>query len=338
MVIKFLCPEGHRVHSPDEQAGRAAKCPHCDSKFRVPTPPVPDSYQAERLDSVISSPSMTSAAAVGSSVFGSASSANLPAAPGSASGSVVGRKEPQITFLCPNGHRLHGPASLQGRPGQCPECGSKFRIPVYEHAEDEDETLGPGQAEEAPSEEEGYEEQQEGEQAEAEEEEQEEEVDEEEDTEEPEGEEEQQYSEFDFDLEEEGGEHGDEGSIGLSGAAPPSLPILQPPHGLATACQKLWSLKPAGATVEIAFSDGKTISANRFAWSLSKRQCGVFAEKQEDGTFVVVAVPWESVAAVIVHGAKELPTDLFPNDEPPPEQAPSGEEGEKKDQKPQNGK
>ncbi len=41
-------------------------------------------------------------------------------------------KEPQIEFLCPNGHHLHGPASLQGRPGECPECGSRFRIPVVD--------------------------------------------------------------------------------------------------------------------------------------------------------------------------------------------------------------
>jgi hypothetical protein len=37
--------------------------------------------------------------------------------------------EEMIVFLCPNGHRLNGPARLQGRPGQCPYCGAKFRIP-----------------------------------------------------------------------------------------------------------------------------------------------------------------------------------------------------------------
>ena len=44
-----------------------------------------------------------------------------------------------ITFLCPNGHKLSGPASLQGKPGQCPHCSSKFVIPDYsEFAPDPD--------------------------------------------------------------------------------------------------------------------------------------------------------------------------------------------------------
>jgi hypothetical protein len=42
------------------------------------------------------------------------------------------KKEPQIEFLCPNGHRLFGPVSLQGKPGECPECGSRFYIPICE--------------------------------------------------------------------------------------------------------------------------------------------------------------------------------------------------------------
>ena len=40
-----------------------------------------------------------------------------------------------IVFPCPNGHKLNGPASLQGQPGQCPHCGAKFRIPVFEPSE-----------------------------------------------------------------------------------------------------------------------------------------------------------------------------------------------------------
>jgi hypothetical protein len=43
--------------------------------------------------------------------------------------------EPTIAFLCPNGHKLTGPASLQGKPGQCPHCRSKFVIPDYSDEE-----------------------------------------------------------------------------------------------------------------------------------------------------------------------------------------------------------
>jgi len=46
-----------------------------------------------------------------------------------ASGST-GTLKDQIEFLCPNGHRVWAPLSLQGRAGQCPDCGSKFHIPT----------------------------------------------------------------------------------------------------------------------------------------------------------------------------------------------------------------
>ncbi|MDW8039353.1 MAG: hypothetical protein RMI90_15135 [Thermoguttaceae bacterium] len=107
--MEFLCPNGHAIRCADEQAGRAAKCPRCGVKFRIP-----------RLEE-LSPDGPTRAAALAAS----------PSPP---------PVEPQIEFLCPNGHRLFGPARLQGRPGQCPECGAKFRIPSYEEILEEDQT------------------------------------------------------------------------------------------------------------------------------------------------------------------------------------------------------
>ena len=34
-----------------------------------------------------------------------------------------------IVFLCPNGHKLNGPATLKGKPGKCPHCDTRFLIP-----------------------------------------------------------------------------------------------------------------------------------------------------------------------------------------------------------------
>jgi hypothetical protein len=36
-VIEFLCPNNHRIRCPDDQAGRAAKCPKCGVKFLIPS-------------------------------------------------------------------------------------------------------------------------------------------------------------------------------------------------------------------------------------------------------------------------------------------------------------
>ena len=128
MVIDFLCPNGHRIHCPEERAGQAAKCPKCGVKFRVP---MPDGVEVPSAPLPSPNPPR---------LGGSAPEAAAPAS-GVGLGSAV--SDAEIEFLCPNNHLLHGPASLQGRPGQCPECGSRFRIPTYDEAEQEQEETRP---------------------------------------------------------------------------------------------------------------------------------------------------------------------------------------------------
>jgi len=117
-VIEFLCPNGHRIRCPAEQAGRAAKCPKCGVKFRIPESAGLDIPPARDSDSNVSMPDFTDS--------GFADDYKLAAIGGGI------KKNPQIEFLCPNGHRLFGPSNLQGKPGECPECGSRFIIPTYE--------------------------------------------------------------------------------------------------------------------------------------------------------------------------------------------------------------
>jgi DNA-directed RNA polymerase subunit RPC12/RpoP len=123
--MEFLCPNGHKIRCPAEQAGRAAKCPRCGVKFRIPDPASSQVSDSSGGDSDVSQPELTD------SGIGIASTA--------APDRTVA-EEPQIEFLCPNGHRLHGPANLQNRPGECPECGSRFRIPTYEDIPEEEGT------------------------------------------------------------------------------------------------------------------------------------------------------------------------------------------------------
>lgn len=111
MSIQFLCPNGHSIRCSEEQAGRGAKCPKCGVKFRIP-----------KLEEIAA---------------GEKATATPLAQPSTGPVSA----EEQIEFLCPNGHRLFGPARLQGRPGQCPECGAKFRIPSYDEIELEEDAI-----------------------------------------------------------------------------------------------------------------------------------------------------------------------------------------------------
>ena len=56
----------------------------------------------------------------------------VPESPGAPANTAAAKSGGTIAFLCPNGHKLTGPRTLQGKAGQCPHCGSKFRIPSYE--------------------------------------------------------------------------------------------------------------------------------------------------------------------------------------------------------------
>jgi hypothetical protein len=206
--------------------------------------------------------------------------------PGGAEGSIVAQSladtpavEEQIEFLCPNGHKLNGPASLQGRPGQCPECGSRFRIPSYEdmaEAESEDQiTLSPGgRVEEdagitlegpAPA------------------------------------------SAID-DVEEIVEFESDQGILTAEHVDEADLPEqVVATHSLIDLVSKLWLTKADGAVFELYTSDGEKITPDRFLPKLSEGSHGVFAVKEPDGTVTVTAVAWNSVARVVVRGLDRVP-------------------------------
>ena len=279
MVIRFLCPGGHKVHCPDDQAGRAAKCPQCGVRFRVPPVGTSEDTRVEKADA-------------------SAPPASAPANPSPASKSGpsgVKPKEPQIEFLCPNGHRLNGPASLQGRPGQCPECGSKFRVPTYDGVSEDEELeqdINSGGV---------YEDESDAgaDEATPEEEENEEEEnyqldfigkDEEKEEEEP--------------AEEEDGEEVDEEAV-------ETPPVANPPQAWDSFLAALWPHKSSDVVVEIVLNDGAKIVADQYSPTLASQGCGLFAVKDTNGTHTIHAVLWSSVSRIVVQGLKQLPGDLF---------------------------
>jgi hypothetical protein len=80
--------------------------------------------------------SLSGVGLTGSGVGGSGAPVSEPGKSG------IGRTPGQIVFLCPNGHRVNAPLSLQGRAGQCPICGAQFVIPTQAEIEKPPEELG----------------------------------------------------------------------------------------------------------------------------------------------------------------------------------------------------
>jgi hypothetical protein len=188
-----------------------------------------------------------------------------------------------IVFLCPNGHRLNGPASLEGKPGQCPHCGAKFRVPSRDDPVEEDEaasaTPGPGSGsgiqavdtvEEVPSEE----------------------------------------PTFNFNFEEPS----------RSGSAPANVP---PPPGsspsalgssrssMADIFTRLWDERERGSVLELYLANGQVLVPERFARESSRKGYGVFAIRDPDGTYTITAVNWHAVAKVSIRHLSKLPKKMF---------------------------
>lgn len=122
MAITFSCPNGHRLTSPDAQAGKPGKCPKCGAVFRVPAASTP-------------APSLAPSAAATEDD----ESRLQEFAEDETDGDVA---DGEVVFLCPNGHRLHGPAEMVGRPGQCPHCKVRFLIPSPDEVSEEEEEDG----------------------------------------------------------------------------------------------------------------------------------------------------------------------------------------------------
>jgi hypothetical protein len=131
MVIKFLCPNGHQLNAPENMAGKKGKCPKCQSAFVVPTLEEVAAAEAEESPELVEQPSA-----------GEEAGQEAPTIPAAGSGKDLPASD-VFVFLCPNGHRLNGPPSLKGKPGQCPHCGARFRIPTDDEEEPPEEEPQP---------------------------------------------------------------------------------------------------------------------------------------------------------------------------------------------------
>lgn len=207
-----------------------------------------------------------------------------------------------ISFLCPNGHKLNAPASLQGRVGQCPHCKAKFRIPTLVE-ESSVEIAGvptveapvptPSAAEvaEEPIEESASE-----------------------------------------SVVAENSALANDSASQISEIAPSEIREITPSalgmsldqnelggnspssgvsHSLMSIFDTLWEERAHGAVVELHLADGVIVTPDWWAQSLSATGYGVFALENRDGSYQMEAIAWDSVQRIIVRNITELPGGLF---------------------------
>lgn len=112
MPLNIECENGHKLVCPDSLAGSSVICPKCGSRVDVSARNVAKGGRAfsESAKSSLSGMHKDAAAAMGLAESDA--------------------KSDEVTFACPNGHRLTGPRTLQGRAGECPKCGVRFRVSV----------------------------------------------------------------------------------------------------------------------------------------------------------------------------------------------------------------
>ena len=278
MVLRFLCPNGHKIHCPNQRAGKAAKCPKCGVKFQIP--------EVSDIEAAGSGDSLLAVSDSGSSVSIGAATRRQPS-------------EPEIEFLCPNGHRLHGSASMQGRPGQCPDCGAKFRVPSYEEEKEQQQRRAASQVPNLEIEVVG-------------------------DTrahadvavqgvDEHPRIESQEHPRPEL-QETPADPSADHEKTVLRVVPAEGSGLLGPVAEVSTLAglfSKLWAEKAHGAQIELILSDGETLAPDRFAETLSRGSYALFSLDESDDTHTLTAVAWESIVRVVVRGVKQLPSDML---------------------------
>ena len=294
-MIKFLCPNGHQLTAPDHLAGKGGKCPKCATAFVVPTleeiagasEPAPEApepaaapNEADRLPPSKLPPldPMPGPAAEASGETANGSKSDIGKS-GIAGGSKIGTesstgaaKPGVFVFLCPNGHKLNGPPSLKGKPGQCPHCGARFVIPEDDVPE-EDIPTG--------------------------------EVEDDEDV--PSGE----PVEDEVPIEPEMAEEEEVVEAVVEELEPDPEPIPAGVHALGYIVGRLWDHKSESTELEIFLQEGEIISPDHYAEILSTGEYGVFAHKDGDEEYSLSVIPWTAVRRVDLRKVAKLAHGTF---------------------------
>ena len=76
---------------------------------------------------------------------------------------------------------------------------------------------------------------------------------------------------------------------------------------MATLFARLWTTCPPGAWIGIHLRDGESMVVEQFVAKLSQASHGVFVVKAPDTTYTLAAIVWDSIARISVQGLHEMP-------------------------------
>ena len=254
---------------------------------------------------------------------GSSPSSVFPPSPSGTDPAIAAPGEETFLFLCPQGHRLHGPTRLSGKIGKCPYCRARFEIP-FPHEEDDDQDGLDDTVTEDPLR--GY----------------------------GAGASEQRLAEtaqtaevqtsaamdssagwqdwFEPRPDDAGSsvaQHRASGPDSVNppyesskpgpNTVPPPLPMmLSSPqnqsgarHPLSQLVARLWAEREHGGIVELHLAGGTLLAPEWFDEPGSMGAYGLFASQAADGTVTMTLVPWDEVKRVVVRGVVGLPDGMF---------------------------
>jgi len=193
-----------------------------------------------------------------------------------------------VVFYCHScSRKLNAPVRMAGKAGQCPHCGAKFHIPSPEDAA-ADESPTETQEEKGIRNRPAHD------------------VIEMDDVEEVE----------EFPVEETEDFAGSEEFSDAPGepgprTPPPPRPMPAAGHALAHVLMQLWTARGEEAQLELYLKEGELLTPEFFSAELSQLGYGVFANRDEDGTYQVFSVPWDSVGKAVLKKMDRLPDGLF---------------------------
>ena len=220
--------------------------------------------------------------------------------------------------MCPNGHHLHGPSNLQGRAGECPECGSRFRIPIIDEAEAEPLSGSDIPATPENPTEDGT------------------------TSENPPAKTDRDYAQSWVSRRLVGtegqssaveahpaepldlfqvidGDGSGEAAVANVSAQPggPIINLTSGPdgavlavHPLAALFIELWAARGEGSRVEVHLESGSVLSPDGYLKSQSQQDYAVLVTKDPDGCSTITVVPWKSISRIILRAVKQVPGEV----------------------------